>query len=495
MTSPSPTGSACASASTSTIPTACRWPPAAHRHPLLRRHSGGASGDTYLTFTQTLTEYNPNITVTPTTAALVVASAGAPTVISGTYAAAVMALSPIAYWRLGEPSGTSAFDIAGSNNTGTYVGGPTLGAASALATDTANTAVTLNGTDEWITVPDHASLDQGNGPLSWSVWFKRANTASGFYYFMSKGAQSPSLYMDGATGVVQFFSYAEGAGASSTVSITDTTTWHFIVGTKSSGNAWKIYIDGADVTSVLASSITSSTTDPLLIGNDIINGDEFPASLDEIALFNSVLTLGQIQALYAAATAAGTTATPTTLALTLATFAPTVVLPQTVTPTTLVLTLATFAPVIKLVVTPTTAALTLTAFAPTVTATANQSVTPTTLALTLATFAPTVSTPQLVTPTTTALTMTTFAPTVTASDHQTVTPTTVALTLATFAPTVTATELQTRHAVDCLVRPRHLRADRYGQRSQDRDTDDGDTDAGGLRPGLEVVGHRRRRLR
>src|SRR5206468_2153811 len=34
---------------------------------------------------------------------------------------------PIAYYRLGEASGTSAADASGNGLTGTYVGGPTLG--------------------------------------------------------------------------------------------------------------------------------------------------------------------------------------------------------------------------------------------------------------------------------------------------------------------------------------------------------------------------------
>lgn len=69
------------------------------------------------------------------------------------------------------------------------------------------------------------------------------------------------------------------------------------------------------------------------------------------------------------------------------------------------------------IVTPSTAALVLTSFAPTVTAGVNVTVTPTTASLTLATFAPTVSTTAniTVTPTTATLNLTTFAPTVTAT--------------------------------------------------------------------------------
>ncbi|KKL61080.1 hypothetical protein LCGC14_2198890, partial [marine sediment metagenome] len=139
----------------------------------------------------------------------------------------------------------------------------------------------------------------------------------------------------------------------------------------------------------------------------------------------------------------GITVTPSTLALVLSEFAPTVSTPRLVTPPTLALVLSEFAPTVPIgtIVTPGVLGLLLTEFAPTVTATANQIVTPPTLALTLATFAPTATATenQLVTPSVLALILSEFAPTVTATGDVVVTPPTLALTLAAFAPIVTAT--------------------------------------------------------
>jgi ribosomal protein S19 len=137
------------------------------------------------------------------------------------------------------------------------------------------------------------------------------------------------------------------------------------------------------------------------------------------------------------------TVTPTTLALALATFAPTVTASnhQSVTPTTASLTTAAFAPVVALKVIPDVTALTLATFAPTITATQHQTVTPTTASLSLSAFAPTVSTPTTVTPDTAALTLATFAPTI--SSPATAIPTTASLALTTFAPTVSTTAHQT----------------------------------------------------
>ena len=57
----------------------------------------------------------------------------------------------LAYWRLGESSGTTAVDELGAHN-GTYVGGHTLGVPGALQGD-ANTAVGLDGSSGQVQLP------------------------------------------------------------------------------------------------------------------------------------------------------------------------------------------------------------------------------------------------------------------------------------------------------------------------------------------------------
>lgn len=115
--------------------------------------------------------------------------------------------------------------------------------------------------------------------------------------------------------------------------------------------------------------------------------------------------------------------------------------PKTSTPSTLALTTSTFAPTIRLnkLATPTTLALSLSAFAPTIRL--PKLATPTTLALVTNSFAPTVSTPRLATPTTLALTLNSFAPTVSVPNNKVATPSTLSLSLTTFAPAVSAPRL------------------------------------------------------
>lgn len=78
--------------------------------------------------------------------------------------------APLAWWRLGETSGTTAADSSGNGYTGTYVNSPTLGATGALTNDTGK-CVDLDGTNDHVSIPYAAALNvQGT---SVSAWIKR----------------------------------------------------------------------------------------------------------------------------------------------------------------------------------------------------------------------------------------------------------------------------------------------------------------------------------
>jgi hypothetical protein len=84
------------------------------------------------------------------------------------YKSAVLADSPVGYWRLGESSGTTAADSSSGGNAGTYTS-VTLGTTGATAGDP-DTAAAFNGTSSYVSVPDSTSLR----PATFSVegWVK-----------------------------------------------------------------------------------------------------------------------------------------------------------------------------------------------------------------------------------------------------------------------------------------------------------------------------------
>lgn len=73
--------------------------------------------------------------------------------------------TPVACWPLHEDSGTTANDVAGTND-GTY-SGPTLGQEGILGT----TAPSFDGSDDYIDIPNNISGLDFSGSAAWSVFF------------------------------------------------------------------------------------------------------------------------------------------------------------------------------------------------------------------------------------------------------------------------------------------------------------------------------------
>ncbi len=70
----------------------------------------------------------------------------------GSYARAVLASAPVAYWQLNESSGLTAADASGQGRSATYVNGVTLGAVGALGD--ATTAADFNGAGAYVAAPN-----------------------------------------------------------------------------------------------------------------------------------------------------------------------------------------------------------------------------------------------------------------------------------------------------------------------------------------------------
>ena len=102
------------------------------------------------------------------------------------YADVVLADGPVGYWRFGEPSGLTAIDSSPNTNDGTYTNGPILGVPGALAGDS-DTAVSMDGVNDSVRVPDDDSLDVGNF-FTAEGWIKRSSTAQ-THTMMVKGFQ------------------------------------------------------------------------------------------------------------------------------------------------------------------------------------------------------------------------------------------------------------------------------------------------------------------
>ena len=217
---------------------------------------------------------------------------------SDPYATVMAGLSPVSYWRLGEASGTSAADSAGTNP-GTYAGGPTLNQPGLLTGDP-STAVRFDGVNDQVTVPSSASLNQ-TSRLSITAWFT-AN-AGGWDQprnprILQKGINDSQYRLLVEFGLLKF----EIAGVGMvTVAPPSTGVRHFVAGTYD-GAALRLYVDGSLAATTAATGAIPTTAEGLAIGNkptSVDARDPFAGVIDEVSVHSIALTAAQVGQLWA----------------------------------------------------------------------------------------------------------------------------------------------------------------------------------------------------
>ena len=208
------------------------------------------------------------------------------------YRAAVIADGAVGYWRLGEASGTVAVDEIGAAHNGIYEGSPTLG-ATGLITGDLNTAATFAGAnDVAITVSTTILLASD---FSLECWIKTNNAGLNTLVFGTYSGTSNSGHGIGIY-LTNVFVAFDGVGAFivSTPSIADNAKHHLCCTfTGVSPNVTgRVYFDGALVGTSASRSITAGGV--LTIASYAGAGGGFSGTMDECAIYNSVLTPTQI---------------------------------------------------------------------------------------------------------------------------------------------------------------------------------------------------------
>lgn len=225
------------------------------------------------------------------------------------YRDAVLSGGPVGYWRLDEASGSSAADLSGRGNTGTYGGSYALGQPGAL-TDDPDTAVAFLGSpvNGNMLVPHSSSLGYGDD-VSYEAWVKLTSlppsTSSGSNVITKNvGSMLMRIY---PTGIVALRKSGGSELAHSGVALTPDGQYHQLVGTKS-GATIHLYIDGVDVTTAVANQSLTVNTSQLVIGhNPVSTNDGLDGSIDEVAVFDHGLSAADVARHYNAGSHPGCT--------------------------------------------------------------------------------------------------------------------------------------------------------------------------------------------
>jgi signal peptidase I len=252
------------------------------------------------------------------------------TVGSWNYTGTITDLTPWMYWKLDETSGTTAGDTSGNNREGTYdprASAFTRGIVGALTSDSPNLGVTLNGTTACISTTSTTAMIAPT-QLTEIVWFKTTTTMGGKLFGFetprtgvavagSGGTYDRHLYMDG-DGKVWFGVYNGGYFTIPSPTALNDGTWHMAAATMGTGGM-TLYVDGTAV-GTSPNSSAESTTGWFRAGCGNLAGwggswgganspttnsaktqdRPFAGSLDEISVWQTVLTATQIRQIYLA---------------------------------------------------------------------------------------------------------------------------------------------------------------------------------------------------
>ena len=211
------------------------------------------------------------------------------------YRSFVVSDSPVAYWRLGESSGTTAVDEIGTSH-GTYTNGYTLGQSGAVSDP--NTAVALNGSNGRVVVPSTAAALNVTGNLSVEAWIRpgrlRPSTPGCFSRYNGTTVQYLLAYDTARTNMRFVLDVASGRHhATSNAELRDG-LWHHIVGTWDGATA-RLYVDGVVQTATGTGSgavqVANTTT---IIGSDSVPAGYYSGMVDEVAVYASALTPARI---------------------------------------------------------------------------------------------------------------------------------------------------------------------------------------------------------
>jgi RHS repeat-associated protein len=233
------------------------------------------------------------------------------------YTAAVISDKPTGYWRLGDASGSTAVDVSGSANSGTYMGAVAMQQPGGLANDVGH-ATRFDGSTAYVTTPP----ENIPNAITVEAWvYTSTYNQSGFIVTKNPVNANWELFVQGGT--IYWRSGGSGCGYTNYTTMSTPApsafAWHHIVAVQS-GTAAQIFIDGLQVASSTSMiQIGNGTTSPVNnidIGRYATSGScaasyFFNGLIDDVAVYSTALGATRILAHYQASRLAPIPATGT----------------------------------------------------------------------------------------------------------------------------------------------------------------------------------------
>lgn len=194
----------------------------------------------------------------------------------------------VGYWSFNtsDIDGTTAYDRSGNSNNGTLTSGPT-GVDGEI-----DQALSFNGTTQYVDIPDIVMT----GTFSYSFWYKTSNNAQ--TGIMLGGDVNNGTYVKyGLVSNNLYIRVISGGSSDNTISPGTANVWHHLVITRDSSNKIDLYLDGGSANRLFSDAAQSGSTSLTHVAKSQ-DGQFFAGQMDEVRMYNRILSSDEIQTLY-----------------------------------------------------------------------------------------------------------------------------------------------------------------------------------------------------
>lgn len=221
--------------------------------------------------------------------------------LSKFYYNAVKQLSPYAYWRMNEKTGTQALDSSGNNFTGTYTNATLDQSALVLNNSQQSSVLYTTANQSYLNFGSNSNLSNFNRTVTFSLWAMFTAIDSSPYCIYSSGKNGFCFRQtNGGIQILQDYVIAIGIIPCNFVI---NTIYHVVVQISTAGIV-SVYSNGVLQGTLDVSSYTFSGYTGVNIALDTTtntpeaSSNFFDGYMQEFSIFQSVLSAAQIQNLY-----------------------------------------------------------------------------------------------------------------------------------------------------------------------------------------------------